>query len=71
MDPIRERAAVQTRRSFFGRAGALSFGAAALADLLAREGIAGPAGPRRGSPSAASPASPTSPPRPSGRSTCT
>ncbi|MDG3007943.1 DUF1501 domain-containing protein [Paludisphaera mucosa] len=42
MDPIRENAQVETRRSFFGRAGAMSLGTVALADLLAREGIAFP-----------------------------
>ncbi|WP_165072650.1 DUF1501 domain-containing protein [Paludisphaera rhizosphaerae] len=40
MDPIRERVNLETRRSFFGRAGVMSLGAAALADLMAREGIA-------------------------------
>ena len=40
MDPIRERINLETRRSFFGRAGVLGVGAMALADLMAREGIA-------------------------------
>ncbi len=42
MDPIREHAQVETRRSFFGRSGVLSLGAAALAEMLAREAMAFP-----------------------------
>ncbi|WP_337175858.1 DUF1501 domain-containing protein [Paludisphaera sp.] len=53
MDPIREHVQVETRRSFFGRAGVMSLGAVALAELLAREGLAFPGASPSGAPSGA------------------
>ena len=64
MDPIREHAQVETRRSFFGRAGVMSFGGVALADLLAREGIAAP--PALGGGGGAASPGPAAAPRPGG-----